>query len=104
MSESKEIVKKSIEEVKEIVELFYQQKEKDALDKFNIGLGNMMTAIDTLFAYRDANAGFELDEAKLTNILKEAMNALQDGDMVLLADILQYDYLEYMEELAGMME
>lgn len=103
MSEQKEVVVKSVEEVKEIVDLFYQQKEKEALDKFTVGLGTIMTAIDTLFAYRDANEGFELDEEKLTNILKEAMSALQDGDMVLLADILQYDYLEYMEELAGNM-
>ena len=104
MSERRDIVVKSMDEIKDIVELFYQQKEKEALDNFTVGLGNMMTAIDSIFAYRDANAGFELDEERLTNILKEAMTALQDGDMVLLADILQYDYLEYMEELAGAME
>lgn len=104
MSESKDIVVKSIEEVKGIVDLFYQQKEKEALDRFTVGLGNMMTAIDTLFAYRTEHEDFTLDEAQLTNILKDAMNALQDGDMVLLADILQYDYLEYMEELVGNME
>lgn len=104
MSESKELVVKSVEEVKEIVDLFYQQKEKDALNKFAIGLENMMTAIDALFAYRASHEEFSLDEEKLTNILKDAMNALQDGDMVLLADILQYDYLEYMEELVEGME
>ena len=38
MSESKDVVVKSIEEVKEIVDLFYQQKEKEALDQFTIGL------------------------------------------------------------------
>ena len=97
MSESKDVVVKSIEEVKEIVDLFYQQKEKEALDQFTIGLSNMMT-------YRTEHDDFVLDEAQLTNILKDAMNALQDGDMVLLADILQYDYLEYMEELVGNME
>ena len=61
-------------------------------------------AIDALFTYRTEHDDFVLDEAQLTNILKDAMNALQDGDMVLLADILQYDYLEYMEELVGNME
>ena len=104
MSEQKELVAKSVDEVKEIVDLFYQQKEKEALNKFTVGLGNMMTAIDTLFAYRTVHEDFVLDEEKLTNILKDAMNALQDSDMVLLADILQYDYLEYMEELTDGME
>ena len=104
MSGSKDVVMKSIEEVKGIVDLFYQQKEKEALDQFTIGLSNMMTAIDALFTYRTEHDAFVLDEAQLTNILKDAMNALHDGDMVLLADILQYDYLEYMEELVGNME
>ena len=104
MSGSKDVVMKSIEEVKGIVDLFYQQKEKEALDQFTIGLSNMMTAIDALFTYRTEHDDFVLDVAQLTNILKDAMNALQDGDMVLLADILQYDYLEYMEELVGNME
>ena len=104
MSGSKDVVMKSIEEVKGIVDLFYQQKEKEALDQFTIGLSNMMTSIDALFTYRREHDDFVLDEAQLTNILKDAMNALQDGDMVLLADILQYDYLEYMEELVGNME
>ena len=104
MSGSKDVVMKSIEEVKGIVDLFYQQKEKEALDQFTIGLSNMMTAIDALFTYRTEHDDFVLDEAQLTNILKDAMNALQDGDMVLLADILQYDYLEYMEELVGNMD
>ena len=48
MSGSKDVVMKSIEEVKGIVDLFYQQKEKEALDQFTIGLSNMMTAIDAL--------------------------------------------------------
>ncbi len=64
----------------------------------------MMTAIDTLFTFRAEHEGFVLDEAKITNTLKEAMEALQNMDMVLLADILQYDYLEYMQEILGNME
>lgn len=64
----------------------------------------MMTAIDTLFTFRAEHEGFVFDEVKITNTLKEAMEALQNMDMVLLADILQYDYLEYMQEVLGNME
>lgn len=104
MSQEKDTIIKSTEEIKEIVDLFYQQKEKEALDKFTVELGNMMNAMDQLFAYKAAHSDFVMSEEKITNTLKEAMNALQDRDMVLLADILQYDYLEYMEELADNME
>lgn len=104
MSRQKDVVEKSVKETEEVIELFYQQKLQEALAKFEIVIGGMMTAIDTLFTYRAENKDFEFDEIKITNTLKEAMEALQDGDMVLLADILQYDYLEYMQKLLENME
>ncbi len=104
MSQQKDIVEKSVKEVEEVVGLFYQQKLQEALSKFEVVIGGMMTAIDTLFTFRAEHEEFSLDEIKLTSTLKDAMGALQDGDMVLLADILQYDYLEYMHELLDNME
>lgn len=104
MSQQKDTVQKSVKEVEEVVELFYQQKLKEALTKFEVIIGGMMTAIDVLFTYRIEHEEFSLDEVKITNTLKDAMGALQDSDMVLLADILQYDYLEYMNELLENME
>lgn len=104
MSQQKELIKKSIKDIEEVVDLFYQQKLQEALNKFESVLGGMMTAIDTLFTYKSENSGFALDETKLTNTLKDAMGALENGDMVLLADILQYDYLEYMQELSDNMQ
>lgn len=104
MSQQKELVKKSVSDVEEVIELFYQQKLQEALNKFESVLGGMMTAIDTLFTYKAENREFKLDEIKITNTLKDAMGALEAGDMVLLADILQYDYLEYMQELLDDMQ
>ena len=52
MSAQKELVSKSVKEVEEVVELFYQQKLQEALAKFEPVLGEMMTAIDTIFTYR----------------------------------------------------
>lgn len=104
MGKQKEIVEKSVKEIEEVVGLFYQQKLQEALTKFEGVIGSIMTAIDTLFTYKAENEGFEIDEVKITNTLKDAMKALEDGDMVLLADILQYDYLEYMQKLLENME
>ncbi len=104
MGKQKDIVSKSVKEIEEVVELFYQQKLQEALIKFEGVIGSIMTSIDTLFIYKSEHEEFELDEVKITNILKDAMKALEDGDMVLLADILQYDYLEYMQEILDNME
>lgn len=104
MDQQREKVEKSVKEIEEVVELFYQQKLQEALSKFEAAIGNMMIAIDVLFTFRTEHEGFELDEGRLTRILKDAMGALQNRDTVLLADILQYDYLEYMNELLENME
>lgn len=104
MSQQKDIVKKSVKEIEEVVELFYQQKLQEALNQFQVVIGSMMTAIDAIFTFKTEHEGFGFDEGKITSTLKDAMQALEDRDMVLLADILQYDYLEYMNELLENME
>ena len=40
MSQQKDIVKKSVKDIEEVVELFYQQKLQEALDQFQIVIGN----------------------------------------------------------------
>ena len=104
MSRQKETVDNTIEDIKDTVDLFYQQKDAEALNKFEVVIGEMMDSMDALVEYRNDNEEFEFDEEKISSTLKDAMNSLQDGDLVLLADILQYDFLEYMQELADKME
>jgi len=104
MANHKEVIVKTIDDIKETVDFFYQQNDKEALKKFETVIGGMMSSIDSLVAYRNENSDFTFDETKIMDTLTEAMNALQDGDFVLLADILQYDFLEYMQELSDNME
>lgn len=104
MSSEKEQIKNTINEVQEVVDLFYQQNDKDAFDKFLIVLEDMTKAIDNLAAYKNNNPEFLMDEEKIFSILSNAMEALQSDDKVLLADILQYDFIEYIESLIEEME
>jgi len=94
MSSEKEQIKNTINEVQEVVDLFYQQNDKDAFDKFLIVLEDMTKAIDNL----------AMDDKKIFSILSNAMEALESDDKVLLADILQYDFIEYIESLVEKME
>lgn len=104
MSEQKELVIKTIDDVKDTVDLFYQQKDADAFSKFIVVIEEITNAIDILFVYKSEHEEFELDENKVCEILKDAMEALQNADSVLLADILQYDFIEYIEEITESME
>lgn len=104
MSQEKTMIQDTLVEIKENVELFYQQKTGEALEQFNQVLGKVMTMVDTLFAYKQAHEEFPLEEDRIKDVLTEAMTALQDKDMILLADIIQYDFVEYVEELTEQME
>ncbi len=104
MTEKKEQIKNTIDKVQEIVDLFYQQNDKDALEKLAVTLEDMTITIDNLMAYKTENPDFEIDEQKICSILNDAMGALQSDDKVLMADILQYDFIEYISELVENMD
>jgi hypothetical protein len=104
MSKEKAQILEAINKVQEVVDLFYQQNDKDALEKFAVTIEDMTKAIDNLATYKAENVQFEMDEMKIFNILNEAMEAFQSDDKVLMADILQYDFIEYISKLAENME
>ena len=104
MTDRKEQIQNTIDKVQEVVDLFYQQNDKDALEKFVVTLEDMTSAIDNLAAYKTENPGFEMDEKKICNILNDEMGALQSDDKVLMADILQSDFAEYIGGLIENME
>ena len=104
MGAEKDLVKNTLEELKENVDLFYQQKTGEALKGFDSVLGKVLHLVDTLFSYKEEHDDFALDEDKIKETLTEAMNALEEKDMILLADIIQYDFVEYLEGLVEDME
>ena len=101
MGQERQQIGSVIEELQDTLELFYQQKEKEALDSFGALIDRLMEAMNTLFSYKKEHEDFEVDERKLTTSLKDALAAMEEKDYILLADILQYDFLEYMQELVG---
>ena len=104
MSGEKEKMQQTIQAIDEVVDLFYQQRLKQALDQLDGVIQDIMGTVDGLFQYREAHQEFALDEKRLTGTLTEAMQALEDQDLVMLADVLQYEFKEYLEELEGQME
>ena len=104
MSKEKEQVINTIDSLQNVIDLFYQQSDGQAIDDLVGTIDEMSMAIDNLAVYSSKKDDFELDEAKVCNILKESMDAFQEKDYVLMADILQYDFIEYVNELVEKME
>lgn len=104
MGQEKEIVENAIQIIRETTELFYQQKVKEAYNKMQETIDHMVKAVDILHGYKSEHEAFGLEEERLVTSLTDAMNAMQEGDTVLLADILEYDFVEYLQELTEQMD
>lgn len=73
-------------EIERIAELLYQEKKDDAYT----GIGAL---IPMLMKYTDDIQDEEKKE-QLTGVLGSALDAMEQEDLTLLADILQYDFAE----------
>ena len=104
METRKKQIQLIIDNIQDVVDLFYQQNNAEAFEKFGNIIGDMTNVVDMLAAYKNEHSDFDLDETKIYNILNEVMRALEAGDTVLMADILQYDFVEYIGELLIDME
>lgn len=104
MSREKEQIIGTIDKVQEVVDFFYQQKNKEAFEKLTVTIDEMIVTADNLMSYKNEHESFEFNEIKLCEILKDAVNALEAEDEVLMADILQYDFMEYINDLLEHMD
>ncbi len=76
--------------LQEMIDLLYQQNIKEAYAK----LAWLIPEIEKLAASCDVEK-----QKELTDILQSALEAMEQADLTLLADIIQYDLLEKLEEL-----
>lgn len=71
--------------------LFYQQKQKDAYDMLDSTLALLVQATNKVLDSQLESNELIIDQGKLNEILSSAMNAIEDGDTILLSDILYFD-------------
>lgn len=77
--------------IKQITELFYQNNEQQALGIMPVLLDNILKVTGALDICENIS---EEDKNEMLKILTEALNAMEEKDYVLLADILQYDMMD----------
>lgn len=104
MPELKDMLRVAINDVKSTTDLFYQQKEHDAYVKFNTTIESISSVVEKLFIMYNETAFPEFSQENLMLNLNNAMNAMQEKDAILLADILQYDLLEQFENILKQIE
>lgn len=79
-------------------ELFYQNKIDEGYRKLDSTLGKISFVIEDIIRYQE-QSGQDVKAKRFVEILTEAMRALENKDALLLADILQYDLKEMLEDV-----
>jgi hypothetical protein len=93
-------IQKLIERMQKVADLLYQQKLRKGFKLFNDVLGELMAVKEGLFT-ANAAGSCVLDPQRFLTNLQEAMKAMENGDCVLLADILVF---EISGQLQGLLE
>lgn len=104
MNDEKNKIIETLDRIENVTELFYQENGAEAFDEFLNLLDDITQMIDIMSKYSEENTDFEYDDKKVYDILKQIMEALEDRDEVMLADILRYDFAEYMNECLQQIE
>lgn len=103
MGNIREQIAQNINEINEVVEMFYQQKTQEAYAQLDPVLGNLLGAIDAIVAYQQEHSEIEIDVKGLTEALKEALSAIEEKDAILMADVLKYEVIEKLEAMMALL-
>ena len=93
----KAILEQANEEITKVTELLYQQKDQEGYALLNKTLATIAQAIEVIFAWQHEQQMDESTQQEMVDVLTQAMQAMEQKDTVLLADILKYELLERFE-------
>ena len=91
-------IKSIIEQLDIIADHLYQQKSSKGFELFNSSLLDITKLIEVIYSLtKDNKVSFDIN--RLTNNLNFALQALEDKDSVLLADILTFEISGQLQEM-----
>ena len=100
MKDLKKEIETVINDLDSIVEMFYQQKVQEAYSELNTALGKIMEITEVVQNYTAQNSDKEINMDILLNALKETLSAMEERDVVLVADVLKYEVIEKLNDIA----
>lgn len=100
MKDLKKEIETVINDLDSIVEMFYQQKVQEAYSELNTALGKIMEITEVVQNYTAQNSDKAINMDILLNALKETLSAMEERDVVLVADVLKYEVIEKLNDIA----
>ncbi len=89
---------RTLDDIGRVSDYLYQQKLNKGYESLNNTLENIMELTDTLFTM-SKEGKIDFDTQRLIENLTAAVNAMEDKDGVLLADILVFDIAGQLQEI-----
>lgn len=99
MKEIIELVSSILNEIDKMTEPLYQEKEEEGLAYLNKIIEKIEGLIGHIASYQSQCGSKIIDEEQLLGTIGTAFEALQEKDMVLLADIFHYDIKGQLEQI-----
>jgi len=99
MGDLKKEIVNAIELINATTELFYQDKKEQGYDKLGLTLSELIPVINQIIEYKGQNNSIDVNEAKLVELLSNAMNAMEKKDVILLSDILKYELIDTLDRV-----
>lgn len=90
-------------QIEQASDFFYQHKDHEGYNVLNGTIGSLLELAEQLKIFVRENQDVDLGEQEFLSVLNEALNALEEKDTVLLSDILQYDLVEQLEGMKGIL-
>ncbi len=91
MEDIKQIIRDAIGLIDETTTYFNQNKVNDGYKRLDKTLVQLDKAMSAVSLYRQEGGLIDIDEDRIVKNLTEAMKALENKDMLLLSDILEYE-------------
>lgn len=88
----------AIQTIENATTLFYQQKNKEGYQLLNETLNVLMQTVNLIFIYKSEGNQIDIEEQRLNTVLGKAMTAIEQGDTILISDILIFDLKNMFEK------
>ena len=94
----KNMVPDVISAIEDNTSLFYQQKNKEGYEMLDKTLALLINITNGVLDSQKDKSEIYIEEQDLNTILANAMNAIENGDTILLSDILYFDLKPLLEQ------
>ncbi len=92
-----------VNQISDVVKMFYQQNTKEAYQKLDGILGDLMGVVDQIHRYQTEHPECGIDMGDLMEALKETLSAMEEKDAILTADVLKYEVNEKLQMIMDAM-